>query len=146
MTAKKVCEDGARNKEQVFFCFIRISVVTITGMAGTGKTLLAMAAGLKLVADEAKFRRLVVSRPIFPLGRDIGFLLGDISAKLNPWMQPILTTSSSFWESVLTTVFPLLRVVHRARHHRGGAVDLYSRPFDCPSILYCGRSPKLDPT
>ncbi|MEC8277848.1 MAG: PhoH family protein [Myxococcota bacterium] len=83
----------ARNKEQVFALDLLldpdISVVTITGMAGTGKTLLAMAAGLKLVADEAKFRRLVVSRPIFPLGRDIGFLPGDISAKLNPWMQPI---------------------------------------------------------
>lgn len=84
---------NARNKEQIFALDLLldpdVSVVTITGMAGTGKTLLAIAAGLKLVADEAKFRRLVVSRPIFPLGRDIGFLPGDISAKLNPWMQPI---------------------------------------------------------
>jgi PhoH-like ATPase len=83
----------ARNKEQLFALDLllddSISVVTIDGMAGTGKTLLAMAAGLKLVADEKKFRRLVVSRPIFPLGRDLGFLPGDISEKLNPWMKPI---------------------------------------------------------
>jgi PhoH-like ATPase len=58
-------------------------------MAGTGKTLLAMACGLQKVADDRTYRRLVVSRPIFPLGRDIGFLPGDISEKLNPWMKPI---------------------------------------------------------
>ena len=51
--------------------------------------MLAIACGLKKVADERAFRRLVVSRPIFPLGRDIGFLPGDIDDKLNPWMKPI---------------------------------------------------------
>jgi len=58
-------------------------------VAGTGKTLLAIAAGLKQVADERTYRKLLVSRPIFPLGRDIGFLPGDIGEKLNPWMKPI---------------------------------------------------------
>jgi PhoH-like ATPase len=67
----------------------KINFVTLNGMAGTGKTLLAIAAGLKLSADEAIYRRLVVSRPIFPLGRDLGFLPGDVSEKLNPWMKPI---------------------------------------------------------
>ena len=66
-----------------------ISLVTLDGMAGTGKTLLAIACGLRLVTDEARYRRLVVSRPIFPLGRDIGFLPGDLSEKLNPRMKPI---------------------------------------------------------
>ena len=83
----------ARNKEQLFALELllddRIQLVTLDGMAGTGKTLLAMACGLQKVADDRTYRRLVVSRPIFPLGRDIGFLPGDISEKLNPWMKPI---------------------------------------------------------
>ena len=48
-----------------------------------------MACGLKKVADERLYRRLLVSRPIFPLGRDMGFLPGDVEQKLNPWMKPI---------------------------------------------------------
>lgn len=83
----------ARNKEQLFAMELlldpEVQLVTINGMAGTGKTLLAIAAGLRQVADENTYRRLLVSRPIFPLGRDIGFLPGDLSEKLNPWMQPI---------------------------------------------------------
>lgn len=83
----------ARNKEQLFALDLllddNISLVTLDGMAGTGKTLLAIACGLKLAADEQRFRRLVVSRPIFPLGRDLGFLPGDLDEKLNPWMKPI---------------------------------------------------------
>ncbi len=83
----------ARNKEQLFAMELLldpgVQVVTLLGMAGTGKTLLAIAAGLRQVADEQVYRRLLVSRPIFPLGRDIGFLPGDLNEKLNPWMQPI---------------------------------------------------------
>lgn len=82
-----------RNKEQVFALDLLldddIQLVTLVGKAGTGKTLLAIAAGLHLVADERRFQRLLVSRPIFPLGRDIGYLPGTIEEKLNPWMQPI---------------------------------------------------------
>ena len=83
----------ARNKEQLFALDLlldeSVSLVTLDGVAGTGKTLLAIACGLKLVADDKLYRRLVVSRPIFPLGKDIGFLPGDLSEKLNPWMKPI---------------------------------------------------------
>ena len=50
---------------------------------------MAIATGLHLTADLSEYRRLVVSRPIFPLGRDLGFLPGDVSEKLNPWMKPI---------------------------------------------------------
>lgn len=82
-----------RNKEQHFAldCLLRdeIKLVTLIGKAGTGKTLLAIAAGLQKVAEEQAFVRLLVSRPIFPLGRDIGYLPGDVEEKLNPWMQPI---------------------------------------------------------
>ena len=66
-----------------------ILLVSLVGKAGTGKTLLAIAAGLHKTLEENKFQRLLVSRPIFPMGRDIGYLPGDIEQKLNPWMQPI---------------------------------------------------------
>ena len=66
-----------------------IKLVTLVGKAGTGKTLLAIAAGLQKVIEERQYQKLLVSRPIFPLGRDVGFLPGDIEQKLNPWMQPI---------------------------------------------------------
>jgi PhoH-like ATPase len=82
-----------RNKEQIFALDLllddSIRLVTLDGIAGTGKTLMAIACGLQKVADEGAYRRLVVARPIFPLGRDVGFLPGDISEKLNPWMKPI---------------------------------------------------------
>jgi len=83
----------ARNKEQLFAMDLlmddSLALVTLNGKAGTGKTLLAIACGLNRVLDEQQFSRMVVSRPIFPLGRDIGFLPGDLSEKLNPWMKPI---------------------------------------------------------
>lgn len=83
----------ARNKEQLFALDLllddSIPLVTIDGMAGTGKTLLAIACGLQKVGDDQLYRRLVVSRPIFPLGRDLGYLPGDVNEKLNPWMKPI---------------------------------------------------------
>ena len=82
-----------RNKEQLFALDLllddSVTLVTLNGVAGTGKTLLALACGLSKVGDEQKFRKVLVSRPIFPLGRDIGFLPGDIEQKLNPWMKPI---------------------------------------------------------
>lgn len=83
----------ARNVEQAFAldCLLNdeILFVSLVGKAGTGKTLLAIAAGLHKTLDEGRFQRLLVSRPIFPMGRDIGYLPGDIEQKLNPWMQPI---------------------------------------------------------
>ncbi len=66
-----------------------IQLVTLMGMAGTGKTLLALAAGLQKTVEEKVYKRLLVSRPIFPMGRDLGFLPGDVQDKLLPWMQPI---------------------------------------------------------
>ena len=66
-----------------------ILFVSLLGKAGTGKTLLALAAGLHKTMDEGRYQRLLVSRPIFPMGRDVGFLPGDLEQKLNPWMQPV---------------------------------------------------------
>jgi PhoH-like ATPase len=83
----------ARNREQQFAFDLllneEIQLVTLVGKAGTGKTLLAIAAGLLKSTDEGHYNRLLVSRPVFPLGRDLGFLPGDIKEKLTPWMQPI---------------------------------------------------------
>lgn len=66
-----------------------IPCVTLVGRAGTGKTLMAIAAGLHLVVEEKKYDRILVSRPIVPLGKDIGYLPGEKSAKLATWMEPI---------------------------------------------------------
>ena len=82
-----------RNKEQHFAIDLlldpNVHLVTLVGKAGTGKTLLTIAAGLKGVIDDGSYARLLVSRPIFPLGRDVGYLPGTLEEKLNPWMQPI---------------------------------------------------------
>lgn len=82
-----------RNKEQYFALDAlldpSIVLVTIMGKAGTGKTLLALAAGLEQVLLRGPYRHLLVSRPTFPMGKDIGYLPGTVEEKLNPWMQPI---------------------------------------------------------
>jgi PhoH-like ATPase len=84
----------ALNKEQKFALELllddHIKIVTLVGKAGTGKTILALAAGLERVfEDSGKFNRLLITRPIVPLGNDLGFLPGDKEDKLRPWMQPI---------------------------------------------------------
>jgi PhoH-like ATPase len=82
-----------RNKEQSYAIDLlldeSVRLVTLVGKAGTGKTLLALAAGLKRTMEDGVYTRMLVSRPVMPLGRDIGFLPGDVDEKLNPWMQPI---------------------------------------------------------
>src|SRR5687767_273658 len=82
-----------RNREQHFAMDAllddRIKLVTLMGKAGTGKTLLAMAAGLKKTVMDREFRRLVVARPTVAMGRELGFLPGTLEEKLTPWMQPI---------------------------------------------------------
>ncbi|MBL7666095.1 MAG: PhoH family protein [Bacteriovoracaceae bacterium] len=66
-----------------------INLVSMVGKAGTGKTLLAIAAGLEATIGKQQYSRVLVSRPIIPMGRDLGFLPGDVNEKLGPWMQPI---------------------------------------------------------
>jgi PhoH-like ATPase len=83
----------ARSKEQKFALELLldedIRLVTLIGRAGTGKTLLGLAAGLQKVVEESRYRRLSISRPVVPMGNDLGFLPGDVNEKLRPWMQPI---------------------------------------------------------
>ena len=92
------CREGVwgikpKNREQHFafdaLLDDRVKLVTLMGKAGTGKTLIAMAAGLKRTVVDREFRRVVVARPTVSMGREIGFLPGTLEEKLNPWMQPI---------------------------------------------------------
>jgi PhoH-like ATPase len=83
----------ARNKEQRYAMELlmddSIKLVTLVGQAGTGKTLLAVAAGLEKTMDQEHYKKLVVTRPVIPMGGDIGFLPGDKDEKMRPWMSPI---------------------------------------------------------
>jgi len=67
----------------------QIQLVTLVGRAGTGKTLLAIAAGLHRIIKDKRYEKMLVSRPIMPMGRDIGYLPGDKDEKLTAWMGPI---------------------------------------------------------
>ena len=90
---KDVWGISPRNKQQIFAFELlldpKISLVSLVGKAGTGKTLLAIASGLLQVADRDTYKRLLISRPVIPMGRDIGFLPGDIESKMGPWMKPL---------------------------------------------------------
>jgi len=90
-----------------------IPLVTLVGKAGTGKTLLSIAAGLKKTCDEKKYTRVLVSRPIIPMGKDIGYLPGDKDTKLKSWMQPLFDNLdyiiNSYKNSEFATVQALLK-------------------------------------
>jgi PhoH-like ATPase len=106
-----------RNTEQLFTMDAllndAIQLVTLVGKAGTGKTLLAVAASLNKTIDENLFTRILVSRPTLPMGKDIGFLPGTVEEKLTPWMYPIIDN-----------VDLLLRSEAKARRHIRGFKEL----------------------
>ena len=88
---------NSRNKEQAFAIDLlldpKVKIISLVGRAGSGKTLLAIAAGLQqtigLRAEQNHYSRLIVSRPVQPLGKDIGFLPGTMEEKMLPWLMPI---------------------------------------------------------
>ncbi|MFW5960253.1 MAG: PhoH family protein [Chitinivibrionales bacterium] len=88
------CRITPRNDEQSFALDAlledSIDLVTLAGKAGTGKTLLCIAAGLYKTVDENKYNRVLISRPTLPMGHDIGYLPGSVEEKLSPWMYPIV--------------------------------------------------------
>ena len=89
----KVWNLSPRNKEQRMALDLlldpEVKLVSLMGGAGTGKTLLALAAALQQTLNENLYEKILVSRPIIPLGNDIGFLPGSKESKLASWMQPI---------------------------------------------------------
>jgi PhoH-like ATPase len=98
----------ARNREQRMAVDLlmdpAVSIVTLVGQAGTGKTLLALAAGLQLVLHDHLFDRILVSRPIVPLGKDIGYLPGAKHEKLSHWMEPIFDNLAYLLRQPLSAV------------------------------------------
>ena len=84
---------GARNPQQAMALDVlfdpAIELVTLLGQAGTGKTFLTLLAGLHQVVVEDVYQKLLVSRPVVPLGPDMGYLPGDLQEKLHSWMQPV---------------------------------------------------------
>ena len=82
-----------RNKEQEFVIDLlhdkSIKLVSLAGLPGSGKTLLALACGLEQVMKEKSYKTLVVCRPVMPVGKDIGFLPGTLAEKMEPWIAPI---------------------------------------------------------
>ena len=83
----------AKNKEQKFALDLlsdpEVKLVTLAGMAGTGKTLISLASGLEQTLEKKRYKSLVVIRPIQPLGKDVGFLPGTLAEKMEPWIAPI---------------------------------------------------------
>ena len=85
-----------RNKEQYFAIDAlldeHLQLVTLMGKAGTGKTLLAIAAAVHMALKKRRYRTVLICRPIVPVGRDLGYLPGDVDSKLAPWMKPVVDT------------------------------------------------------
>jgi PhoH-like ATPase len=82
-----------RNKEQAFALDVLmdedIHLVVLTGAAGVGKSLVCLAAGLEQVVNQGSYEKVLVSRPVIPMGKDIGFLPGTEREKIDPWLGPI---------------------------------------------------------
>jgi PhoH-like ATPase len=125
-----------KNKEQSFALDLlmdeQIRIITLAGGAGTGKTLLALAAGLEQVLESNLYDKLLVTRPVIPLdGQDLGYLPGDKREKIRPWMQPI---------------FDNLEYLFHSSHSRQPAIGKRGRPGDVSDpmdiesyLAYAGR-------
>lgn len=92
-TTRRACGVKCLNMEQTFSMDALldpdITLVTLAGPAGTGKTLLAIAAALQQLFGDNRYQKLLVFRPTMPVSRDLGYLPGDINDKMKPWMQPV---------------------------------------------------------
>ncbi|MEN8720983.1 MAG: PhoH family protein [Oceanococcaceae bacterium] len=127
----------ARNREQNFALNLlmdpEIEFVTLLGAAGTGKTLLALAAGLSQVLDHPTYREIVVTRVTIPVGEDIGFLPGTEEEKMTPWMGAlmdnleVLTQSleGGNWERAATNDLLAKRIKIRSLNFMRGRTFLY---------------------
>ena len=90
---RKLWNIDPRNKEQTFALDLlmdpTVPVVTLIGKAGSGKTLCAVAAGLEQVLSTDIYKKVIISRPVMPMGKDLGFLPGTLEEKMRPWLAPI---------------------------------------------------------
>jgi len=102
----------AKNKEQSFAveALMRdeIELVTLTGLAGSGKTFVALMAGIDGV-QQGKYKRIVISRSIQPVGRDLGFLPGDMDEKMGPWLAPITDNFRTMLNDKDFTYFQMMK-------------------------------------
>jgi PhoH-like ATPase len=106
-----------------------VPLVSLVGKAGTGKTLLAIAAGLKLTVEDHLYSRVLLSRPVIPLGKDIGYLPGAKDEKLSHWMQPLFDNL----EYIMT--------VYKKHAFKNVEALLQSRTIELEAISYIrGRS------
>lgn len=111
-----------------------VKLVTLIGQAGTGKTLLALACGLRKVFDEGGYSRILVSRPVVPLGRDIGYLPGTKEEKLFNWMQPIYDNLEFLCDSSGSEASETLRWVMESKKIEMEAVT-YIRGRSLPKMF-----------
>jgi len=127
----------ARNREQNYALNLlmdpEVDFVTMVGAAGTGKTLLTLAAGLAQALDEQRYREIVMTRVTVPVGDDIGFLPGTEEEKMTPWMGAlmdnleVLTNSvdGSDWERAATNELLSKRIKIRSVNFMRGRTFLY---------------------
>ena len=101
----------AKNKEQAFATEALLSdipLVTLTGLAGSGKTYVTLMAGIDGV-QRGKYKRIVISRSIQPVGKELGFLPGDMDDKMQPWLAPILDNFRTMLADKDYTYFQMMR-------------------------------------
>ncbi|HUS25482.1 MAG TPA: PhoH family protein [Candidatus Binatia bacterium] len=126
----------AKNREQNFALNLLldpdIDCVTLLGAAGTGKTLLTLAAGLAQTLDEPRYREIIMTRVTVPLGEDIGFLPGTEEEKMTPWMGALMdnlevltqTTEAGDWERAATNELLSKRIKIRSLNFMRGRTFL----------------------
>jgi len=122
----------ARNREQNFALNMmmdpEVDLVTLLGVAGTGKTLLALAAGLEQVMELKRYREIIITRVTIPVGEDIGFLPGTEEEKMAPWMGALLdnlevlteTEESNEWGRAVTETLLSKRIKLRSLNFMRG--------------------------
>jgi len=137
-----------RNKEQRFALDLllddAIQVVTLVGSAGTGKTLLALAVGLEKVIEKRLYKRLLIIRPVVPMGDDLGYLPGNKEEKLRPWMQPIYDNLEYLFRDGSETFMVLDEYINRGTIEMETLTHIRGRSIPNQFIL-CDEAQNLSP-